>query len=239
MANHTRVFHRKPTREECIEAVRKQFYSGEGAIQWAGEAVARANCDLIPPDLKPDFLKAYEAGTAREWLKGRDPSLGEEETSGSPVALWAESLRDSRYLGAHGRWAAPGERPDWEAAQHLCQWRTIQYHTGGVLLLRYQACAEAFDQGRVLSAADRQPSGSQSHRSNPKGTIHRVGYRQKAYNRATASCCTTIAISPRGMGRVLGKKAGFWGICWVTVALRQPRGTTRLYYAIGKIPKPK
>lgn len=79
MANHTRVFHRKPTREECIEAVRKQFYSGEGAIQWAGEAVARANCDLIPPDLKPDFLKAYEAGTAREWLKGRDPSLGEEE----------------------------------------------------------------------------------------------------------------------------------------------------------------
>ncbi|MFS8882061.1 ribonucleoside-triphosphate reductase, adenosylcobalamin-dependent [Synechococcus sp. R55.3] len=79
MANHTRVFHRKPTREECVEAVRKQFYSGEGAIQWAGEAVARANCDLIPPDLKPDFLKAYEAGTAREWLKGRDPSLGEEE----------------------------------------------------------------------------------------------------------------------------------------------------------------
>lgn len=79
MANHTRVFHRKPTWEECVEAVRKQFYSGEGAIQWAGEAVARANCDLIPPDLKPDFLKAYEAGTAREWLKGRDPSLGEEE----------------------------------------------------------------------------------------------------------------------------------------------------------------
>ena len=43
MANHTRVFHRKPTLEECIDAVRKQYYSGEGAIQWAGEAVARAN----------------------------------------------------------------------------------------------------------------------------------------------------------------------------------------------------
>jgi len=27
--------------DECIEAVRKQYYSGEGAIQWAGEAVAR------------------------------------------------------------------------------------------------------------------------------------------------------------------------------------------------------
>lgn len=42
MANHTRVFHRKPTLEETIDAVRKQFYSGEGAIQWAGEAERRA-----------------------------------------------------------------------------------------------------------------------------------------------------------------------------------------------------
>jgi ribonucleotide reductase class II len=41
MANHTRVFH-KPTLEECTAAVRKQFYSGEGAIQWAGEAERRA-----------------------------------------------------------------------------------------------------------------------------------------------------------------------------------------------------
>ncbi|MGL6282199.1 MAG: LAGLIDADG family homing endonuclease, partial [Microcoleaceae cyanobacterium] len=33
MSNHTRVFHTKPDREESITAVRKQFYSGEGAIQ--------------------------------------------------------------------------------------------------------------------------------------------------------------------------------------------------------------
>ncbi|MHC5731230.1 MAG: ribonucleoside-triphosphate reductase, partial [Nostoc sp.] len=52
MANHTRVFHRKPTLEECLDAVRKQYYSGEGAIQWAGEAVARSNIDLLPtPEL--------------------------------------------------------------------------------------------------------------------------------------------------------------------------------------------
>ncbi len=43
MANHTRVFHRKPTLEECTDAVRKQFYSGEGAIQWAGEAERRSH----------------------------------------------------------------------------------------------------------------------------------------------------------------------------------------------------
>jgi ribonucleotide reductase class II len=42
MANHTRVYHHKPTRQECTDAVRKQFYSGEGAIQWAGEAERRA-----------------------------------------------------------------------------------------------------------------------------------------------------------------------------------------------------
>ena len=42
MANHTRVFHEKPSKEEVLEAVRKQFYSGEGAIQWAGEAERRA-----------------------------------------------------------------------------------------------------------------------------------------------------------------------------------------------------
>ncbi|WP_204137436.1 ribonucleoside-triphosphate reductase, adenosylcobalamin-dependent [Halomicronema sp. CCY15110] len=42
MANHTRVFHHKPSPEETAAAVRKQFYSGEGAIQWAGEAERRA-----------------------------------------------------------------------------------------------------------------------------------------------------------------------------------------------------
>ncbi|WP_346290944.1 ribonucleoside-triphosphate reductase, adenosylcobalamin-dependent [Sphaerothrix gracilis] len=42
MANHTRVYHHKPTQAEVTAAVRKQFYSGEGAIQWAGEAERRA-----------------------------------------------------------------------------------------------------------------------------------------------------------------------------------------------------
>ncbi|MGP1375409.1 MAG: ribonucleoside-triphosphate reductase, adenosylcobalamin-dependent [Almyronema sp.] len=42
MANHTRVYHHKPSLTEVTAAVRKQFYSGEGAIQWAGEAERRA-----------------------------------------------------------------------------------------------------------------------------------------------------------------------------------------------------
>ncbi|ABA21293.1 RP ribonucleotide reductase-like protein [Trichormus variabilis ATCC 29413] len=80
MANHTRVFHRKPTLEECVDAVRKQYYSGEGAIQWAGEAVARANIDLLPTQaLKVEFLKAYEQGTAKQWLQKRHPHFDEKE----------------------------------------------------------------------------------------------------------------------------------------------------------------
>ena len=45
MANHTRVFHTKPSLQDCVDSVRKQFYSGEGAIQWAGEAKRRAGAD--------------------------------------------------------------------------------------------------------------------------------------------------------------------------------------------------
>ena len=60
MANHTRVYHQKPTKEECIDAVRSQYYSGEGAIQWAGEAIARSNADLLDtPEKKQTFLSFY------------------------------------------------------------------------------------------------------------------------------------------------------------------------------------
>lgn len=51
-ANHTRVFYHKPSLEECIESVRKQFFSGEGAIQYAPEAIARANFDLLENPIK-------------------------------------------------------------------------------------------------------------------------------------------------------------------------------------------
>ena len=80
MANHTRVFHQKPTLEECVEAVRKQYYSGEGAIQWAGEALARANRDLLTTsELKTDFLQAYQQGKSSSWLKNKYSHLDEKE----------------------------------------------------------------------------------------------------------------------------------------------------------------
>ena len=80
MANHTRVFHRKPTEQECVDAVRKQYYSGEGAIQWAGEAIARSNADLITtPELKRDFLAAYVKGEGKEWLRSHQPEVSDHE----------------------------------------------------------------------------------------------------------------------------------------------------------------
>ncbi len=80
MANHTRVFHTKPSAEECVEAVRKQFYSGEGAIQWAGEAIARSNRDLVPEgEAKRQFIQAYTSGQGAEWLQEKDPHLSEVE----------------------------------------------------------------------------------------------------------------------------------------------------------------
>lgn len=60
MSNHTRVYHRKPTEQECIDAVRLQYESGEGAIQYTPEAIARANADLLnEPDKKFQFLTYY------------------------------------------------------------------------------------------------------------------------------------------------------------------------------------
>ncbi|PNW46538.1 UNVERIFIED_CONTAM: ribonucleoside-triphosphate reductase, adenosylcobalamin-dependent [Euhalothece sp. KZN 001] len=75
MANHTRVYHQKPSLEDCVEAVRSQFYSGEGAIQYAPEAIARGNADLLDePSKRKAFLEVYtEKGVeaARDWLKNQ------------------------------------------------------------------------------------------------------------------------------------------------------------------------
>lgn len=61
MANHTRLFFKKPSLEQVTEAVTKQFYSGEGAVSYVAEAVARCNRDLLDtPEKKQKFLDSYE-----------------------------------------------------------------------------------------------------------------------------------------------------------------------------------
>ncbi|KEF42741.1 MAG: ribonucleotide reductase [Cyanobium sp. CACIAM 14] len=83
MANHTRVFHHRPSLEVVQEAVTKQFHSGEGAIQFAPEAIARSNADLLPtPELRTEFIGIYcdqgkeEAG---RWLRVHHPELSDAE----------------------------------------------------------------------------------------------------------------------------------------------------------------
>ncbi|CAK6692726.1 ribonucleoside-triphosphate reductase, adenosylcobalamin-dependent [Synechococcus sp. CBW1107] len=83
MANHTRVFHTRPSRETVLEAVTKQFHSGEGAIQFAPEAIARSNADLLhTPELRSEFIEIYvdqgreEAG---RWLTLHHPEISPAE----------------------------------------------------------------------------------------------------------------------------------------------------------------
>ena len=83
MANHTRVFHTRPSLEVVQEAVAKQFHSGEGAIQFAPEAIARSNADLLTTaELRQEFQEIYcEQGRqeAGRWLQLNHPEITEAE----------------------------------------------------------------------------------------------------------------------------------------------------------------
>ena len=83
MANHTRVYHTKPSYQTILDAVTKQFHSGEGAIQFAPEAIARSNADILNGnDLKNEFIEIYsEQGKeeARNWINLNYGPFSEEE----------------------------------------------------------------------------------------------------------------------------------------------------------------
>ena len=73
MANHTRCFHTLPSYKDVEESIRQQFYSGEGAIQYVPEAIARANADLLSSrQRKSTFIKLYitEQASAADYLEG-------------------------------------------------------------------------------------------------------------------------------------------------------------------------
>ena len=83
MANHTRVYHTKPTYQTILDAVTKQFHSGEGAIQFAPEAIARSNADILDKDeLKIEFIEIYtEQGKeeAKKWINLNYGPFSKEE----------------------------------------------------------------------------------------------------------------------------------------------------------------
>ncbi|MFB6282758.1 MAG: hypothetical protein ABEK59_02350, partial [Halobacteria archaeon] len=70
MANHSRVWHSKPDYETIRDAVEKQHASGEGAIFYAPEAIARANADIFPDRAtKRQFIQAYENGKGSQEIQ--------------------------------------------------------------------------------------------------------------------------------------------------------------------------
>ncbi|MEM7769336.1 MAG: ribonucleoside-triphosphate reductase, adenosylcobalamin-dependent [Cyanobacteria bacterium P01_A01_bin.37] len=101
MANHTRVFHEKPSLETCVSAVRKQYYSGEGAIQWAGEAKRCAKGEgrygLNPCG---EILgENFHCNLAEIHLNRLDPNnLEEQERAFSAAALSVASLLNHQFV---------------------------------------------------------------------------------------------------------------------------------------------
>ena len=83
MANHTRVYHTKPSYQTILDAVTKQFHSGEGAIQFAPEAIARSNADILnTKNLRNEFVEIYsEQGkeAAKDWINLNYGPFNEEE----------------------------------------------------------------------------------------------------------------------------------------------------------------
>jgi len=76
MANLSRVFHHKPTYEEVLEAVTKQYESGEGAILYANESIARCNADLWHTrSEKLSFIRALDEGQGEAWIREHYPQM--------------------------------------------------------------------------------------------------------------------------------------------------------------------
>ncbi|HSM82576.1 MAG TPA: ribonucleoside-triphosphate reductase, adenosylcobalamin-dependent [Nodosilinea sp.] len=100
MANHTRVFHTKPSLQDCVDSVRKQFYSGEGAIQWAGEAKRRAGAD-DRYGLNPcgEILGAnFHCNLAEVHLNQLDPkNLQDQEDAFTAAALSVAVLLNHQF----------------------------------------------------------------------------------------------------------------------------------------------
>lgn len=73
MANVTRVAKKRSelSLQDITDAVTKQYYSGEGAIQYAGSTLLRTNRDVInTPALQEAFIQAYEGDKGLEFLMG-------------------------------------------------------------------------------------------------------------------------------------------------------------------------
>lgn len=75
MANISAITHTKPTLEECMTSVQKQYDTGEGALWYAPAAIKRTNVDILPTEEEQwAFEHAYTTlgrETGRAYLRGK------------------------------------------------------------------------------------------------------------------------------------------------------------------------
>lgn len=80
MANHTIIYHHRPTLEEIEQSLTKQHASGEGAIMFAPESIARCSSDLLPTrEAKNNFIEAYINGEGETYLRQLAPHESDYE----------------------------------------------------------------------------------------------------------------------------------------------------------------
>lgn len=83
MANFTEVYLRKPDYPTVLRSVQNQLESGEGALQYAPEAIARS-AGIPAGEIRNAFLASFEPGSSvspEELLRQHFASQGEESSS--------------------------------------------------------------------------------------------------------------------------------------------------------------
>lgn len=151
MANLTRVFHQKPTLQECIDSVRKQYYSGEGAIQYATEAVVRANADLLlSPSYKAEFRHLYESNQLDLFFKAHhsDMPLVEQQHRGRRYGLnpCGEIIMSDNFCNLSEVHLNNIEASDYEAQKEAFQAAALSV----AALLHHQFTVERYQYSRAI-----------------------------------------------------------------------------------------
>lgn len=92
MANHTRVWFKKPALTEIEESVRLQYQCGEGAIQYAPEAIRRANADI---KLRSSLAEVDDLSTQQGRINWIEKSLSE---NAPPLIYTDQCLIDEELI---------------------------------------------------------------------------------------------------------------------------------------------
>ena len=142
MANHTLVYHQKPSLEVVTASIQKQFHSGEGAIQYAPEAIARSNRDILQTEQeRQEFVLRYTTGSydsATAYL--------EELAADKNISLEVDEVNSHRMLRY-------GLNPCGEILGSDFHCNLAEVHLNRIHHYDYQAQRDAFTAAALSAAA--------------------------------------------------------------------------------------